>query len=93
MAAYVFFGKYSQEALKGISPKRTDKAASLIKKSGGELKSGYILLGDVDLILIAEMPGNEQAVMASIALARELGIGFKTAPAISVADFDKLMAK
>jgi uncharacterized protein with GYD domain len=92
MATYLLFGKYSQEALSRISVKRTQGAAALIKKNGGELKAGYALLGNEDIVLVADLPDTETAMKVSIALSKQLGIGFRTAPAISVDAFDKLMA-
>jgi uncharacterized protein with GYD domain len=92
MATYLLFGKYSQEALSKISAKRTQGTAALIKKHGGELKAGYALLGDVDIVLVADLPDNATAMKVSIALSKQLGIGFRTAPAITVDAFDKLMA-
>ena len=49
MATYLLFGKYSAEALKGISAKRSEDAKALFKKHGGELKAAYATLGGVDL--------------------------------------------
>jgi uncharacterized protein with GYD domain len=92
MGTYLLFGKYTQDSLKKISPRRTSSAAALIRKNGGELKSGYALLGDVDLVLIADFPDNTKAMKASIELSRAFGIGFQTAPAVSVEFFDNLMA-
>jgi uncharacterized protein with GYD domain len=91
MATYLMFGKYSSETAKAISAKRTDKAVTIIKQNGGELKAGYALLGRIDLVLIVDLPGNEQAMKTSVELGKQLGISFNTAPAVSVADFDKLM--
>jgi uncharacterized protein with GYD domain len=91
MGTYLLFGKYSQEALKKISAKRTSGAAALIKKNGGVLKGGYALLGAVDVVLIVDLPDNERAMKVSIELSNMLGIGFQSAPAISVEAFDKLM--
>jgi uncharacterized protein with GYD domain len=91
MGAYILFGKYSQDALKKISARRTAGAAAVIKKNGGELKSGYALLGEVDIVLIADFPDNAKAMKASIELTRQLGIAFRTAPAVSVEFFDSLM--
>jgi uncharacterized protein with GYD domain len=93
MATYVFFGKYSQEALRSVSAKRTEDAAALLKKLGGEIKAGYALLGDVDLMLIADLPDTQRAMQASTGLAKMLGISFTTAPAITVQEFDKLMTQ
>ena len=92
MGTYLLFGTYSQDSLKKISAKRTAGAAALIKKFGGELKAGYALLGDVDVVLVAELPDNERAIQASIVLTKELGIAFRTLPAVSVERFDKLTA-
>ena len=69
MASYVMLGKYSGEALKGISARRTDEAKALIKKHGGELKAAYAVLGAVDLDVRAaedlsysgHLGGSEQA--------------------------------
>jgi uncharacterized protein with GYD domain len=91
MGTYLLFGKYSQEALKKISAKRTSGAAALIKKHGGVLKAGYALLGRVDVVLIVEFPDNDRAMKVSIELSNMLGIGFQSAPAISIEAFDKLM--
>jgi len=91
MATYFMFGKYSLEGAKGISAKRSDKAAALIKQNGGEFKEGYALLGDTDIVLILDIPDTEHAMRISADLGKLLGISFKTAPAVSVADFDKLM--
>ena len=91
MATYLMFGKYSLEAVKAISAKRTDEAMALIKQQGGELKAGYALLGDIDLVLIVDLPDTERAMKTSAALSKLLGISFSTAPAVSVEAFDKIM--
>ncbi|MGC2216144.1 MAG: GYD domain-containing protein [Pseudolabrys sp.] len=90
MATYLLFGKYSAEALKGISAKRSEDAKALFKKHGGELKAAYATLGDVDLVMIADLPDNARAMAASMALAKSTGIAFTTAPALTVDEFDKL---
>jgi uncharacterized protein with GYD domain len=91
MATYLMFGKYAAEGIRDISPARTEKAEDLIKEAGGKVKAGYVLLGDVDLVLITEFKNNEQALKASVGLAQLLGIGFTTAPAMEVDEFDKLI--
>jgi len=91
MATYFMFGKYSLEGMKGISAGRTAKTLALIKKHGGELRAGYALLGDVDLVLIVDLPDTGQAMKTSAALTKLLGVSFSTAPAVSVEEFDKLM--
>ena len=91
MTTYFMFGQYSVDSIKKISAKRTDDALAVIRDLGGEYKDGYALLGKYDLILIADFPGTEQAIKASVILTKKLGISFTTLPAVSVADFDKLI--
>jgi uncharacterized protein with GYD domain len=93
MATYIMFGKYSSVALKGISAKRTTKAKDLIKKFGGKVESLYALLGEIDLVFTVDFPDAEQAMKASIALAKLTGISFSTSPAVTIDEFDKMLAK
>jgi uncharacterized protein with GYD domain len=91
MATYLMFGKYSQASMKEISAERTGNAISVIEKHGGKLTAGYAMLGRKDLVLIVDLPSNEQAMKTSVALSKLLGIGFSTAPAVTIDAFDKLM--
>ena len=93
MATFFMFGKYSAEAIKAISADRTKKVIDVVKKLGGEVQSMHALLGEKDLVFVMSFPGMEQAIQASVALSKMTGIGFTTAPAITVDDFDKLMAE
>ena len=92
MANYVMFGKYSVEGMKGISAKRSEECTALIKKNGGELKAGYAMLGDVDLVLIVDLPDTAKALATSTALAKLTGIAFCTSPAVTIEEFDRLTA-
>lgn len=91
MGTFFFFGRYSQDSIKDISARRTTKTKELIDKMGGKLIGAYALLGDVDLVLILELPGKEEAMKTSVALSKMLGIGFTTAPAVTVETFDMLI--
>jgi uncharacterized protein with GYD domain len=93
MATFILFGKYSAEALKGVSEARTKKAAALVKKLKGKVIGMYATLGEKDLVFILELPGLDDAIKASVGLYRLTGISFTTSPAISVDQFDKLLAK
>jgi uncharacterized protein with GYD domain len=93
MSTYFFFGCYSQNALKEISAKRTEKAGEMFKKFGGQVKSIYALLGEHDLVIVAEVPGTEAAIQISMSLQKLTGISFRTAPALPVEQFDKLAAQ
>ena len=91
MAMYLMFGKYSADALKGISPGRTDEARALLRQHGGELKAAYATLGAIDLVMVVDLPDTARAMAASAALARATGISFTTSPAVTVEEFDKII--
>lgn len=91
MTTFFMFGKYSVDAARAASAKRTEKAVTVIQSIGGELKAAYALLGQTDLVLIVDFPGVHEAIKASVELSKLLGIGFATSPAVPVDEFDKLI--
>ena len=86
------FGKYSAEAIKGVSAERTKKANDIILKLGGKILAQYALLGDKDLIFIVNLPGVEEVIKASAGLHKLTGISFSSVPAISIEKFDQVMS-
>ena len=93
MPIFMMFGKYSTEALKGISPERSDKAVELIKKNGGKVISMYAVMGKHDLVLTLEFPTSENTIATSVALNKLTGISFTTSPVVDIEKFDKLIAE
>jgi uncharacterized protein with GYD domain len=91
MATFIMCGKYSLDAVKKISADRTKKTMDLVKKSGGSVKGMYAMLGEKDLLFILDLPSIEAAMQLSVGLSKMTGIAFSTSPAVSVAEFDKLM--
>jgi len=91
MNTYLMFGKYSSEAIKGISSARTEEANNLIKENGGEIISQYVLMGENDLLFIVKFPSAEEVIKSSVALSKLTGISFHSVPAITVEQFDKII--
>jgi uncharacterized protein with GYD domain len=93
MAIFLMFGKYSAGATGKISAERTDQAMKQAKKFQGSITSMFATLGKFDLVLVTEFPGVTQALQFSVSIAKLTGIAFTTCPAVTVAEFDKLMAE
>ena len=93
MITCFMFGKYTTEALKEISTDRTKKAVIIIEELGGKVTSMYALLGEQDLVFIVDFPDINQAIKASVSLSNTLGIPFTTTPAVTVEEFDAMMAE
>jgi len=91
MATFFMFGRYTTESIKKISAERTQQAVDEIRKMGGEVNAMHVLLGEYDLAICVKLAGIDDAVKASVALARLTGIAFTTCPAIEVETFDRLI--
>ena len=91
MPIFMLFGKYTSEALKGISSKRTEQAVRLIEKNDGKVISMYAVLGEHDLVFTLDFPDAEKAMAASVELNQLTGISFTTSPVVEVEKFDRLM--
>ena len=92
MATYFLTGTYGPDAIKGISRKRTADVTKMIEDIGGKLVSMYLLLGEKDLVIIAEFPGLKEAIKGSVSISALTGISFTTYPAITAEEFDEFMA-
>ena len=92
MSTYFLTGTYGADAIKGISRKRTADVTKMIEDIGGKLVSVYLLLGEKDLVIIAEFPGLKEAILGSVNISKITGISFTTNPAITAKEFDEFMA-
>lgn len=92
MAPFFMFGKYSSDSIRGISKDRTRKVIEIVRKFGGEIQAMYVLMGAYDLILITSFTSMKEALQASVAVTKAIGISFSTLPAMPVEEFDELMA-
>ena len=93
MPTFMMFGKYTEDALEGMSPERTRKAVEIIKKNGGKIISMYAVLGEHDLVFTLDFPAVEKALATSIALHMLTGISFTTSQVIDVEQFDHLISE
>ena len=91
METFIMAGKYSVDAVKKISGARTLRANQIVQQCGGTIVAAYAMLGEVDMLVIAEFPSVAEAMKASVGLNKALGISFATRPALRIEDFDKLV--
>jgi len=93
MVTFLMMGKYSDESLRDASTDRTNRVVQLLEANGGKVKSIFALLGHYDIALMAQFDTVENAMKASVSLNKFTGIAFETMPAVSVDDFDKMLAE
>ena len=93
MSIFLLFGRYSTEAIKDISPDRTEKVRDLIKKHNGKIISMYAVMGDHDLVFTINFPDAKNAMATSVALYKLTGIHFTTSAVVDVEQFDTLVTE
>ena len=93
MPIFLMFGRYSSEAIKDISPERTEKAREVIQQNDGKIISMYAVMGEHDLVFTIDFPDADNAMATSVALHKLTGIHFTTSPVVEVEHFDKLMGE
>jgi len=93
MPIFLMFGRYSSEAIKDISPERTEKAREVIQQNNGKIISMYAVMGEHDLVFTIDFPDADNAMATSVALHKLTGIHFTTSPVVEVEHFDKLMGE
>jgi len=91
MALYMMFGKYTKTSLGEINSSRTKEAVGIIERLNGQVVSMYAMLGQYDIILVVNLPGNREAMEVSVGLSQISGIQFITGPVIPVDRFDAMI--
>lgn len=90
MATFVLFGNYTMDAIEDISSRRTEEAQKIIAEAGGKVIASYALLGEIDLVLVLDLPDIKSAMKVSVELSNLTEVAFTTCPAISIDEFDRL---
>jgi uncharacterized protein with GYD domain len=87
MPLYIYRGRYSADAAKGMMASPEDREAALAKvfaNAGGKLLAFYMTFGEDDFLTVAECPDNNAALALAIAGAAGGSIAsMKTIPAVT----------
>jgi uncharacterized protein with GYD domain len=82
MPKYMIQGSYSPQGAEGLKSKggssRRDAVAGMISGLGGEMESFYFAFGDSDVYVTADLPDNEAAAAAALAVNAAGGVAIKT---------------
>jgi uncharacterized protein with GYD domain len=72
MATYIILVSYTQKGVENIkeSPTRLDTAKKVFQSMGAELKKFYLVMGQYDIVVVAEAPNDETAAKVALLLVR-----------------------
>jgi uncharacterized protein with GYD domain len=94
MPMYVSLLRYTDQGIKTIkeSPARLDKAKKAFREAGAELKQFYLMLGQYDVLVVAEAPSAEVVGKVALVLGSHGNVRTETLRAFSEDEFRKMVA-
>ena len=71
MSTYIGLLNWTQQGVQNVkdSPQRLDAAKAAVKAAGGEIKAFYMTMGQYDMVIVAEAPGDEAFAKVLLAIA------------------------
>jgi uncharacterized protein with GYD domain len=93
MATYISLIQYTQQGLATIkeSPKRLDAARKAFEQAGAKIKEFYLVMGEYDIVIVAEAPNDEAITKTSLMLASKGNIRTRTSRAFTEPEYRKLI--
>jgi uncharacterized protein with GYD domain len=94
MPTYISLIKYTQQGIENIkdSPARYDAAKKAFQSMGAVLKEIYLVMGQYDLIIVAEAPDDETLAKLLLATGSQGNVSTQTMRAFSEDEFQKIIA-
>ena len=93
MPTYISLIQYTQKGMEKIkeSPARLDHAKKGYEAAGGKIKDFYLVMGEYDIVVIAELPNDEAAAKLALTLGSAGNIKSRTSRAFTEAEYRKLV--
>lgn len=97
MPKYLISANYTAEGMAGVraagAKSRLDAVATMLEAMGGRLESFYFAFGDTDVFVIAEVPDDEAAAAASIAINGSGAVSTSTTKLLTVEQVDEALRR
>ena len=95
MPTYIFLYKLTDQGIKNIKemPQRMEKAIEASEAVGGKVLGVYSVLGEYDLVSIAEFPNDETVLTLALALGGQGNVRSTTLKAFTKETFAEIVKK
>ena len=95
MATYIFLYKLTDQGIKNIKemPQRIEKAIEASEAVGGKVLGVYSVLGEYDLVSIAEFPNDETVLSLALAFGSQGNVRSTTLKAFTKEEFAEIVKK
>jgi len=93
MATYISLIQYTQKGLEKIkdSPSRLDHARKGYEAAGGKIKDFFLVMGEYDIVIVAELPNDEAVAKLALSLGAAGNIRTRTMRAFTEPEFRKIV--
>lgn len=94
MTTYVMLASWTDQGIKNVkdSPRRLDAARKLLKDMGGDFKSFFLTMGDVDMVAVYEAPDDAVAARFTMQLGQAGNVRTRTLKAFPEAAYREIVA-
>jgi uncharacterized protein with GYD domain len=95
MPTYIFLYKLTDQGIKNIKemPQRIEKAIEASEAVGGKVLGVYSVLGEYDLVSIAEFPNDETVLNLALAFGSQGNVRSTTLKAFTKEQFAEIVKK
>jgi uncharacterized protein with GYD domain len=97
MPKYLFEASFSPEAAQGLkkagAASRPKAVSEMCADVGGSLEAFYFAFGDVDALVICDLPDDEAAAAVSFAVSSSGTVGIKTVKLMTVEELDSALKR
>jgi uncharacterized protein with GYD domain len=93
MATYITLVNFTKQGIGSIkeSPKRLDMAKEMFQSLGGELKAFYLVMGRYDMVVVGELPNDEAAAKAALAIGSQGDLKTETFRAFNESEYRNII--
>jgi uncharacterized protein with GYD domain len=93
MPTYISLIQYTDQGIQKIkeSPSRLDHAKKGYEAAGGKIKDFYLVMGEFDLVIVADMPNDEAVAKLTLSLGSAGNIRTRTMRAFTEAEYRKIV--
>ncbi|MGH9161180.1 MAG: GYD domain-containing protein [Vicinamibacteraceae bacterium] len=94
MPTYITLLRWTQKGIENVkeSPARLDAAKKAFQKAGGKMTQFYMVMGQYDMVAIAEAPDDETASRMVLATAAGGSVQTETLRAFTEDEYRKIVA-
>lgn len=95
MPTYIGLYKLTDQGIKNIKeiPQRIEKGIEASEAMGGKVLGVYVVMGDYDLVSIAEFPNDEAVLSLALALGAQGNVRTTTLKAFTKEEFAEIVKK